>query len=107
MFEEGRKGDPNTESTRIPQFESVSRPVKMGAGIRDLGKILDLQVCWPRGYVKYGYQGGLGSVAAGSLPLDLGVTYTWPTATFWRLHQEVGCGWSTEEGFNPRDGPIQ
>lgn len=30
----GRKKAPNMESTRTPQFESVSRPVKKGVGIR-------------------------------------------------------------------------
>lgn len=87
-------------------FESMSRPVKKGAGIRDIGKILDIQFGWPRWYVRCGYKGGLESVAASSLPLDLGVTYTWPTATFWGL-QEVGGGWSEVEGFDSSDGPIQ
>lgn len=44
MFEEGRKEDPNIESTRTPQFKSMPRPVKKGMDITDLGKILDIQI---------------------------------------------------------------
>lgn len=85
----------------------MSRTVKKGVGIRDIGKILycigwlakvvyEMRV--PRRPREYGSQQPTLRPRC-----DLHRAYS----HIWGLHQEVGGGWSEVEGFDPSDRPIQ